>query len=61
MDAAKQYQQFRYSLTDLFTNLSKCFTVISLSKSTSEMIRNGFIPKNMLTRKEREESKKLTS
>ena len=35
-------------------NLSKCFTVISLSKSASEMIRNGFIPKNMLKHREPE-------
>ena len=46
------------SLTALFTNLSKCFTVISFSKSTSAMTRNGFIPRNMLVwRKHKEHVK----
>lgn len=39
------------ALINLFTNLSNCFTVISFTKSTSEMTNNLLVTKNMLNQK----------
>ena len=47
------------SLTDLSINVSKCFTVISLIKSTSAMTYIGFIPRKKLRQEGNQQYKKF--